>query len=317
VLQNYLKEIYTDFGAGGGYGSIDSLYRKLKKDGQYNITKPEVEKYLMHIDSYSLHKPIKKKFETQRVIIGGVGELHQSDLMDMVSLIQYNKGYRYVLVVIDCFSKKAWARNLKTKTGQEMTDALSDIYKLTPYPLKFQTDGGVEYYNHITQSFFKRNNVFHFSSFGNTKSQMAERLIRSLKLMIWRYLDYNKTYKYFDILPKLMDEYNNRYHRSIKMSPNEVNEGNEKHVFHVLFGDLEKVEYEKSRPKFRVGDLVRINKWKHAFHKSYQENYTKEIFRIKEVMNTYVTQYRLYDLQYEDVLGKFYQSELVGVIRDE
>ena len=142
---------------------------------------------------------------------------------------------------------------------------------------------------------------------------MAERVIHTLKSLLWRYLDYNRTYKYFDILQKLIDEYNNRFHRSIKMSPNEVNSKTEKYVFNTLYGDLEKGPYIKPIAKFGVGDMVRISKWKHAFHKSYHENFTKEIFKIKEVMNTYVAQYQLTDLHGEDVLGKFYQNELTLV----
>jgi hypothetical protein len=110
-----------------------------------------------------------------------------------------------------------------------------------------------------------------------------------------------------------MEEYNNRYHTSIKMSPNEVNAVNEKTVFTTLYGDLETGEYIKQPPKYNVGDLVRISKWRHPFKKAYEENYTDEIFRIKEVLRGPIAQYRLYAMDYETILGKFYQYELVGV----
>ena len=312
MLYNYLAALYTQLGSGGSFGGSNTLYNTVLKDKKYDVNKQDVADYIHKISSYTLHSPIKKKFLTQRVIIGGIGELHQSDLMDIPSLMQYNKGYRYILVVIDCFSKKVWLQCLKTKSGDEMVGALSEIYKTTPYPQSLETDGGKEYGNIKCQSFFKRNNVLHIVPYSNAKASIAERVIRTIKSLLWRYLDYNHTYKYYDILSKLADEYNNRYHRSIKMKPNEVNSSNEKAVFNTLYGDLEVGPYVKPHPKFKFGDLVRISKWKHAFHKSYHENYTKEVFRIKEVLNTYVTQYRLTDLHYEDILGKFYQPELVS-----
>jgi hypothetical protein len=149
-------------------------------------------------------------------------------------------------------------------------------------------------------------------SHGNQKAQFAERLIRSLKAMLWRYFDHNKTYKYVDILTKLLATYNTRFHSTIKMSPNEVNEQNAKQVFNTVYGDLVSERIRDMKPKFRTGDFVRISKWKHAFEKAYEETYTKEIFRIRQVLDGYVIQYRLADLHNEDILGKFYEFELKG-----
>ena len=92
-----------------------------------------------------------------------------------------------------------------------------------------------------------------------------------------------------------------------------MNPANEKYVFNTLYGDMETGEYIKPVAKFHVGDLVRISKWRHAFHKAYSENYTKEVYRIREVLRGNIVQYRLYDLNYEHILGKFYELELVGV----
>jgi hypothetical protein len=100
------------------------------------------------------------------------------------------------------------------------------------------------------------------------------------------------------------------------MSPRDVNDANEKDVFGTLYGHLEHGKYEKQKPKYVLGDLVRISKWKHAFKKSYEENYTDEIFRIRDVLRGPLVQYRLYDKDYEPILGKFYQPELVKVEKD-
>ena len=265
------------------------------------------------MDSYTLHKLARKKFATQRVIVGGIAELEQADLMDMVGILAHNNGMRYILVVIDCFSRKAWAEPLKTKGGSDVVNAFKKIYQRTVTPENISSDRGQEFRNILVQNYFAEQDMVHILSYGNAKSQFVERLIRTLKALLWRYFSHNKTYKFYDILPRLMDEYNNRYHTSIHMSPNNVTAGNEKDVFMTLYGDLEQGVYNKQQSIFNVGDLVRISKWKHAFKKSYEENYTDEIFRVREVLRGPLAQYRLYDMNYESIMGKFYQDELVGV----
>ena len=147
--------------------------------------------------------------------------------------------------------------------------------------------------------------------YGLSKAQMAERLIKSLKSLLWRYFSYNHTYKYIDILQKLLTEYNNKYHSSIKMAPNSVTPDNSKEVFNTLYGSFEHEVPPKKPPKFRIGDFVRISKYKRAFEKGYTQSYTTEIFRVRRVVYGYITQYRLSDMQDDDILGKFYENELI------
>jgi hypothetical protein len=205
-----------------------------------------------------------------------------------------------------------WARALKNKTGDSVVEALQNIYQSTPYPDTFESNFGSEYKNSKVQAFLKNNNVLQIMSYGLTKSQMAERVIRTIKSLLWRYFNHNNTYKYIDILPKLLLEYNNRVHTSIKMRPNDVTTDNEKEVFNTLYGDLESRVPKHIPHKFRVGDYVRISKYKRTFEKAYTQNYTQEIFRIRAVLDGFITQYRLSDMQDDEIVGKFYESELIG-----
>ena len=206
---------------------------------------------------------------------------------------------------------------MKNKTADAVVEALSEIYLTTPFPDTFESDLGSEYRNSKVKTFLKVNNVHQIAPYGIAKSSIAERVIRTLKSLLWRYFHYNNTYKYIDILPKLVAEYNNRIHRSIKMRPNEVTKDNEKDVFNTLYSDLETMPLKTHVPKYRIGDFVRINKYKRAFEKAYTQNYTEEIFRIREVLNGMIVQYRLSDMQDEEIIGKFYESELIGTHRGE
>ena len=317
VLHNYLSHLYTELGSGASFGGADQLFKTVKKENKYDISRRQVNEFLAKLDSYTLHKGARKKFKTQPVIVGGLFELHQADLMDMVSITAHNKGLRYILIVIDCFSRMAWAEPLKTKNASDMLGAFEKIYKRALTPEKLTSDKGSEFLNATVQHFFSAHDITYIPTHGLAKAQFVERLIRSLKSLLWRYFTFNKTYKFYDIIQKLMEENNNRYHTSIHMSPRDVNDANEKDVFNTLYGHMEHGEYEKQTPKYAMGDLVRISKWKHAFKKSYEENYTHEVFRIRDVLRGPLVQYRLYDMDYEPIIGKFYQPELVKVDKNE
>ena len=202
VLYNYLLQLYTKLGTGSSFGGSEALYKNVKKDNKYDISRSDVVNFLSKVNSYTLHRPNRKKFKTQRVIVGAVAELHQADLMDMVSVMAHNNNMRFVLVVVDCFSRKAWAETIKTKSSADVVAALKKIYQRTQTPEKISTDRGVEFLNSSVQKYFLEHNISHILSFGLTKSQFVERLIRTLKALLWRYFTHNKTYKFYDILPR-------------------------------------------------------------------------------------------------------------------
>ena len=115
---------------------------------------------------------------------------------------------------------------------------------------------------------------------------------------------------YFDKLGKVIDEYNNSFHSSVKMTPAEASrKKNERKVYANLFGDL--IYSKHIPPTFHVGDKVRISKYKRKiFDKGFTPNWTEEIFVIEEILNTNPVTYKIVDLQGEKVTGSFYKQEL-------
>ena len=121
--------------------------------------------------------------------------------------------------------------------------------------------------------------------------------------------------QYLDMLPKLLKQYNNTKHSSIKMTPVEASDKrNEGTVYFNLHGDMETL---KQKPKFKVGDKVRISKYKrNVFGKGYTPNWTEEVFTIDKIQYTNPITYKLKDLRGEDIQGSFYQPELLKAIQD-
>ena len=138
----------------------------------------------------------------------------------MQPLSKYNRGNRYLLVVVDAFSKYTWVEPIiKSKTGIAVTEAFKKILKR---PQTLETDDGKEFYNHTFQKLMKDKDIHQFFTTGDTKASMVERFNRTLKSRMYRYFTSANTYKYLNVLQALVRGYNESFHRSIGMKPSEV-----------------------------------------------------------------------------------------------
>ena len=250
-----------------------------------------------------LHRPIKRKFKKRRVIVNGIDKIWAADLADLTAFKDYNDGYTFLLLVIDTFSKYGYLIPLKNKKGQTVANALKDIFKKRK-PGKLWTDKGKEFYNKDVKDLVEL-----YSTENEEKSSIAERWVRTIKEKMWKYFTDNNTYKYIDVLPDLVEDYNNTVHSSTKLTPKEASKKkNELTVWRNLYPD----RYKKYNitPKFSVGDEVRITKKKKVFEKGYTTRWTEEIFTIKEIRDTNPITYKLTDLKGEEIEGTFYEPEL-------
>ena len=114
----------------------------MKEEGKLKLSSKDISNWLMSQDAYILHKPARRNFKRNRVIVGGIDEEWQMDLADMQSLKQYNDGYRYLLVCIDVFSKYVWVVPIKSKTGPALVEEFKVILLSGRKPEKIMTDQG-------------------------------------------------------------------------------------------------------------------------------------------------------------------------------
>jgi len=248
-----------------------------------------------------LHKPGRIHFTRRRVFVGSVDEIWSADLVDMRSFSKFNNGYKYLLTVIDTFSKYAWVVPLKSKTGKDIIDAFSVIFKDGRYPKMLWVDQGSEFYKKAFKKFLGQ--IKMYKTFNEGKAVIVERFHRTLKTNMWKYFSAYNTYKYINVLPDLVKKYNNTIHSSIKMTPSQASKiQNEPDVYFNLYDYNKKL---KQKPKFKVGDKVRIAKKKRHFEKGYTTNWTEEIFTIDEILA-----YKIEDLSGESIKGSFYEQKL-------
>ena len=232
-----------------------------------------------------LHKPIKRNFTRRRVIANHIDEIWASDLVKMQQLSKWNKGYRYLLMVIDVFSKYGWIEPLKDKKGETVTEAFKKIFKEGRKPKYPWTDKGKVYYNRNMKELLDKYNITLCSKKNEEKSSVVKRWNRTIKQKMWKQFTAQNTTQHLDILPKLLKEYNNTKHRLIKMIPVEASKKkNESIVFFNLYGDM---EHLISNPKLKIGDKVRISKYKRkTFDKGYTPNWTEEVFTVDKIQYT-------------------------------
>ena len=140
-----------------------------------------------------------------------------------------------------------------------------------------------------------------YSTHNEGKSVVAEIFIRTLKSKIYKYMTSISKNVYIDKLDDIVAEYNNTYHTTIKMKPADVKDN--------TYINADK-EINNKDPKFKVGDHVRISKYKNIFAKGYMPNWSEEVFVIKKVKNTVPWTYVINDLNGEEITGTFYEKEL-------
>lgn len=257
-----------------------------------------------------LHRDARRNFNRRSTQMRGINDTLQADLVEMIPYIPENKNMKYILTVINIFSKKAYARPLKNKSGPEVTKAMESILNSMNHPInKIHVDMGNEFYNKTMARMLKDRNIQIYSTFTTKKAAIVERFNRTLKSKMWKKFSYRGSYKWTDILPKLIDKYNNTKHRTIKMAPNKVNSQNEQHLLDTVY-NYKLVIREKTKPKFNIGDHVRLNKYKHIFEKAYTPNWTAEIFKIKKIQYTNPITYLLVDLNDQEIKGTIYGEEL-------
>ena len=228
------------------------------------------------------------------------------DLAYVDILAKENNGVKCLLVRQDLLDRTVNAKGIKTKDSQETVKAFSCMITKRNRPKKIWVDKGTEFAAAL-KTFFAAEGIQVYSTMSETKAAFAERTIRSLKNILYRYME-DFGYKYIHKLPQFITTLNSRRHSSIDMKPNTVRNC-----------DFMSIVYSKplrefKKPTFRIGDRVRISKYDLPFRKGYKPQFTREVFEIVAAATRKPPTYTIKDEQDEVIQGKFYQKDLIKVI---
>jgi hypothetical protein len=318
-MDTLLDSIYFNPENPSSFGGISKLFKSSKVINK-DITIKDVRDYLSRRNAYTLHKPARRHFTRNRIYVSQVDEMWEMDLVDMQMFSRQNKSYKYILVIIDAFSKYVWAEPLKTKSPIEVINVFKKIFKYRK-PEKIRSDRGLEFNNKPFKNFCDSNGITYFTTQNkDIKCALVERVNRTLKEKIFRIFTHFGTRKWIDYLPQVVMSYNKSKHRSTRMAPIDVDISDEKQVFRNLYGaeNFKELFFKNKSPKkFKVGDFVRMKYDLTPMDKSYYPLWTETIYKIIKVLNTVNKAQYVLELDGEELKRRFYPEELQKVSVDE
>ena len=240
-------------------------------------------------------KPPKKYYPTNKTDVYHIDDIWSLDILDLKDYgPENNRNYRYVLVIIDNFSKYGWTIPLKNKNAQTIKDSFENILiNSKRKPNLIETDRGKEFYNNIFQDFLNKNNIKLYSRNSSYGAVFAERFNKTIRDLLKRPVFEKGDGKWIDILPTITKQYNNRVHSSTKLTPIQASmKKNEGFVYKNLLDKRNKI-----KPKFQINDLVRTADLKRTFSKGDTTNWSYKLYKITEIINDTIPSYHIDNLK--------------------
>lgn len=257
-----------------------------------------------------LHRPAIRRFARRVVRTDGKDDLWQADLVDMkkFSKVKKNKNHTFLLTVIDVYTKYGWAVPLKNKSGPTVAAALEHIIKSSGRRCRhLHTDRGLEFINKDARRVYEQYNIHHYQTYTPLKASVCERWNRTLKEKMWKAFTAHGNHEWVPLVDDLVAAYNTTVHTSIRMTPNDASREPGSVVFYRL---PKPAAAAGGKPKFAVGDAVRLSKHKTVFDKGYAQSWSNEIFTVSGVRRTAPTVYTVRDKSGAPVNGTFYAQEM-------
>lgn len=284
-----------------------------------------IREALSGIETYTLFRQPKFPKHYNPIYVRRARELVQADLIDLQSLANSNDGVKYLLVIIDSFTRFAWIRPLKDKSSKTVLAAFKDINENGGLNLgeghaegleeAFLADQGTEFVNRQFKQYLQSKNVEVRTA--NNKAPHVERFNQTIQSLLFRYMEEKETERYVDQLANLLKLYNNRYHNTIQMAPKEAEDGenldiltqNVNQYYEKAVGSNEALNKKET---FKIGDLVRISKHRGPFYKGYYQSFLPKIYEIAEVLrNLPIVMYKIKDNETGEMeSGTWYAKEL-------
>ena len=278
----------------------------------------QIKNWLAAQDSYATFKQTKKRFPRPKVIVSSKDQMWDCDCLSMKYHLEDNKGYGYILVCIDVFTRFMFTRPLVALQGILVKEAYESIFELNEKPQTIRSDHGSEFVNKTIKQYFKEENIKHYLTTTEIKTSHGERVIQTLRMRIARMFRANNNFNWIDHLSEINDAYNNSEHSVIHSSPMEAMCATEKtELWHWQYKRNDKVT--KTGPNlsylFDVGDRVRIAFLKKSFHRAYDHTWSKMIYTItNRKMQQGFQKYKIKTWDNEEIIGEYYKEELQKIV---
>ena len=239
-------------------------------------------------------KPPKRNYNTNKTDVYHIDDIWSLDILDLKDYgSKNNRGYRYVLVIIDNFSKFGWTIPLKNKNAQTIKDSFENfLINSKRKPNLIETDRGKEFYNNIFQDFLNKKDIKLYSRNTSLGAVFAERFNRTIRDLLKKPVFEKGDGNWIDVLQTITKQYNNKTHSSTKLTPTQASlKKNEGYVYKHLLDKRKKI-----KPKFQINDLVRTADLKKTFSKGDTTNWSYKLYKITEIINDTIPSYKIDNL---------------------
>lgn len=303
-----MEGIYYDISNPAGFGGINRL-QKISK-----LPKSKVISFLNKQKVYRSNKIPKLKFKRARIVVPTLGVQFQADLFDLQKLGRSNSGYKWILLVVDAFSRLVKCEPLKNKTGVESARGMDKIFTefsaegvLAPES-KLGTDAGNEFFNKWCTEIYKKHGISHFPLRAPKKAALAEISGRYIVEKLHKFMDHKDTKRWTDALPSVVVGKNARKNRkTANLSPSEIDLANQEKVFQSLYPNHGAV----GKFTLNIGDRVQIVKSRMPFAKAYHGFWSTKTYKIIKRHTYDVPRYSIADeADDEPIAGTWYAEEL-------
>ena len=325
----FIASIYQDPSNPAGLSGYNKLLRAVRQQRK-DITASDVRSYLITQESYTRHGNIPNRYIKRPILVSKPGLTVASDIADFTeSSREFNDGHRYILVLIDAFSRKLWAISLTNKNASTLSKVLDNFFSEHSFRYMW-TDRGSEYVNILCEKIYKKHNVIRYSTQNSLfKSSLAERVIRTVKSKLHRAMTQFNTNRYIDYLPEIVKSYNMTKHAGLcgEYTPNQAHSLQDPQKIMKLQSSSYIQKFKnygshiynpKSILNLSQRDILKPRTYvrllmshvDNSFVKSYKPLFTIEIFQILRVEEGIPTIYYLQDLMGEPITGCCYRTDL-------
>lgn len=312
MLQNW-----TNPGNDYAFSGISKIYNHYAGSKKLK----DIENEMAEIRTYTLHKEKKPIKHFNPFFVYSKHQMWQSDLVYLPNFVSENEQYKYLLCVLEVFSRKLFVKLMKSKDAKVTLESFSSIHSSIQHsPKILYVDMGGEYINRYFKKFCSDNGIKLVYTLNDTKAPHVERAQRTLQSILYKMMEERQTHRYIDLIDDAVAIYNNRVNRITGLSPNEAYlDENSEIVLQNLSKYYDKTVNLRKRPKYKVGDLVRVSLKRKVFEKGYFPKFSEETFRIKKI-HTNLPQPRYTVESYdgkETIKGTFYEREITKAVHQD